>query len=240
MPTIDPTRLTPLDLAPMMRAWAAGLYPSEAAVGLLIAHGHWLRRGDFLTRLVDAVDDGWGPRGSVLPMAAVDWDAVPGFVEQAPASSSELAVLKFAASLAGHPVPGSLLEHTASLDDANGRHALDALAHRFGWHERGTVHLVTGQQADAPTRRVTPTLRPLPTFEQLRAEAYKLLGDAADWLRSDYQPGAGPCQDAAGAVRQACVAIGAAKAALNDAATAQTRTDARHRSQTLRSEARHR
>jgi hypothetical protein len=61
MSTIDATTLQPVDLAPMLRAWSSGLYPSEAAVGLLIAYGRWLRRRDFLARLVDTVDDGWGP-----------------------------------------------------------------------------------------------------------------------------------------------------------------------------------
>jgi hypothetical protein len=51
-----------------------------------------------------------------------------------------------AASIAGTPAPTSLLQLTTGLDDTNGRYVLDALAHRFGWHERGTVHSVTGQQ----------------------------------------------------------------------------------------------
>ena len=92
----------------MLRAWAAGLYPSEAAVELLIAHGGWLRRRDFLASLVDAVDDGWGPRGQVVPMASIDWERVEGFLAQAHASSSEAALLRLAASLAGAegaPVP---------------------------------------------------------------------------------------------------------------------------------------
>src|SRR4051812_37696114 len=101
MSAIDPTTLTPTQLAPMLRAWAAGLYPSEAGVELLIAHGHWLRRRDFLTSLVDALDDGWGRHGEVVPMASIDWERVETFVAQAGASSSEAAILRFAASLAG-------------------------------------------------------------------------------------------------------------------------------------------
>lgn len=148
MTTIDPTRLTPGELAPMLRAWTDGLPPSEAAVGLLVAHGFWLRRPDFLTRLVDAVDDGWGPGGTIVPMAAVDWAGVPAFTAQAAASASELKVLTLAASLAGTVVPDSLLRLTSGLDDSNKRHLLDALAHRFGWHERGVVHAVTGSQVE--------------------------------------------------------------------------------------------
>jgi hypothetical protein len=96
MATIDPTRLAPGELAPMLRVWAG----------------------------------------------------VPAFAAKAPASSSELTILKLAASLAGAAVPESLLDLTTSLDDTNGRHVLDALAHRFGWHEYGTVHTVTGHQAE--------------------------------------------------------------------------------------------
>ncbi len=59
---------------------------------------------------------------------------------------------------------------------------------------------------------------PATTFETMRREAYKLLGDAQDWLRSDWQPGAGPTQAQAAALRRAREAIAAAKAALNDAA----------------------
>jgi hypothetical protein len=122
----------------MLRAWSGGLYPSEAAVGLLIAHGYWLRRHDFLTLLVDAV----------VPMAAVNWAGVQAFAERSPASSSELAVLRIATTLAGIAVPDSLMALTTSLDETNGRHVLDALAHRFGWHERDVVHTVTGRQAE--------------------------------------------------------------------------------------------
>jgi len=229
VPTIDATTLQPINLAPMLRAWSSGLYPSEAAVGLLIAHGRWLQRRDFLTRLVDAVDDGWGPRGTVIPMAAIDWEAVPDFAARVTASSSELRVLRLAASLAGTDVRASVMDLTASLDDANSRHVLDAVAHRFGWHERGTTHLVNGRQADDPPFRATPCSEPLPGFDDLRGYAYRSLGDAADWLRSDYQPGSGPCGAAADAVRRAVVAIRAAKEALNDAADAQTRSYARHR-----------
>jgi hypothetical protein len=124
-----------------------------------------------------------------------------------------------------------VLELTAGLDEANGRHVLDAIAHRFGWHERGTSHLVNGRQVDEPPRRATTVKEPLPSFEDIRGHAYRALGDAADWLRSDYRPGTGPCSAAADAVRRAFLAIGAAKEALNDAANAQTRAGSRHRAE---------
>ncbi len=41
----------------------------------------------------------------------------------------------------------------------------------------------------------------LPTFEQMRHDAYRLLGDAEDELRSDWRPGIGPATSAAGHAR---------------------------------------
>jgi hypothetical protein len=162
-------------------------------------------------------------------MAAVDWPAVTAFTAGVPASSSELAILQLASSLAGGTAGTSLMEMTGGLDDTNGRHLLDALAHRFGWHERGTRHLVTGRQVDDPPLRAAGWTEPLPTFAELRGHAHRLLGDAADWLRCDYRPGTGPCGPATDAVRQAFAAIGTARNALDDAAAAQTRAHSRHR-----------
>ncbi len=141
----DPTTLPPARLAAMLRAWSAGLYPSEAATELLIAHGTWLHRPDFLLTLVDAVEDGWGRGGHIVPMASVDWDRVETFLAHTYGSTSELNVLRLAASLAGATTTGSLLDMTSGLDDTNTRYVLDALAHRFGWHEHGTTHTTTGQ-----------------------------------------------------------------------------------------------
>lgn len=58
----------------------------------------------------------------------------------------------------------------------------------------------------------------LPTFEEIRAEAYRLLGDAQDVLRSDWRAGAGPSDVQANSLRDARIAIADAKQALNDAA----------------------
>lgn len=58
----------------------------------------------------------------------------------------------------------------------------------------------------------------LPTFEDIRREAYRLLGDAQDVLRSDWAPGTGPTTAQAFAVHDARLAIADAKRALNDAA----------------------
>jgi len=53
--TIDAETLTAQALAPMLRAWAAGLLAGEAAVELLIRHDVWLHRTDFRAALFDAV-----------------------------------------------------------------------------------------------------------------------------------------------------------------------------------------
>lgn len=58
----------------------------------------------------------------------------------------------------------------------------------------------------------------LPAFEDTRLEAYKLLGDAEDWLRSDWRPGDGPSPQQAAALREARAAIRKAKEALDNAA----------------------
>ncbi|MBN1173777.1 MAG: hypothetical protein JXA67_16515 [Micromonosporaceae bacterium] len=55
------------------------------------------------------------------------------------------------------------------------------------------------------------------SFEELRTAAYALLGDASDWLRSDWQGRLTP-QQAEGR-RQALRHIALAKEALNQAAT---------------------
>ena len=59
----------------------------------------------------------------------------------------------------------------------------------------------------------------LPTFEHIRSRAYALLGDAADWLRSDWSPVGTALTDAqADGRRDALRLIGQTKEALNRAA----------------------
>jgi hypothetical protein len=202
----------------MLAAWAAGDYACEAAVGLLThgARGHWLRRRDFLTSCVEAVDDGW-TRDGLVPMAVIDWDAVRAFLDAGVgASSGELSVLRVAASLGGVDV-GSLREATSSLDESNLAHVLNALAHMAGWHEYGTVRTITGRQHALGLVEDPQTL---PSFEDIRVQAYAVLGDAEDWMRSDWRPGTGPSAAANRARIQAVKAIAAAKCALNAAARA--------------------
>lgn len=58
----------------------------------------------------------------------------------------------------------------------------------------------------------------LPSFEEIRSNAYAQLGDVEDELRSDWREGAGPTRDQAAAMREARQAISQAKAALDRAA----------------------
>lgn len=55
----------------------------------------------------------------------------------------------------------------------------------------------------------------LPAFEDGRREAYKLLGDAEDWLRSDWRPGSGQDAGQAAGLWEAKAAIRTAKESLN-------------------------
>jgi len=57
----------------------------------------------------------------------------------------------------------------------------------------------------------------LPTFEEMRARAFALPGDAEDELRSDWQPGTGPTAEQGRAATEAKQAIAQAKAALDRA-----------------------
>lgn len=60
--------------------------------------------------------------------------------------------------------------------------------------------------------------RSLPTFEEVRRNAYAMLGDVEDELRSDWRQGCGPTDKQAMAVREARRHVAAAKAELNVAA----------------------
>lgn len=108
------------ELADALRAGAKGLYPAEAAVGLLIEHGSWLRRDDFAEH-IDTSEDG--------SMAWVDWQAV--LDANLPASGGERRMLYLAAGLAGRPWPDgeALGDQLGNLDDENLRRVLGAVLH---------------------------------------------------------------------------------------------------------------
>ena len=58
-------------LSSALRAAAEGIHPDEAVAGLIISHGTFLHREDFLRHVETAacISDG-------IPMAWIDWDAV--------------------------------------------------------------------------------------------------------------------------------------------------------------------
>uniref|UniRef100_UPI003F497D00 hypothetical protein n=1 Tax=Promicromonospora sp. CA-289581 TaxID=3240013 RepID=UPI003F497D00 len=58
----------------------------------------------------------------------------------------------------------------------------------------------------------------LPTFHQIRDNAYAALGDVQDELRSDWRPGTGPTPQQREALDRARTLIAQAKDALNEAA----------------------
>jgi hypothetical protein len=94
-------------------------------------------------------------------MAGVDWETVaaatrPGDPGSLGGSSSEVRVLMLAASLAGVTVADSLGNMLSSLDEANTRLVLDAVAHRTGWHEHGLSAHVTGHVAPGATDAADP------------------------------------------------------------------------------------
>ena len=151
MTDLDPTTLDHDDLAAMLRCWAQGSYPAEAAVELLIAHGIWLRRRAFLTACVTAVDDGWLGEQQV-PMAFVDFDAAHDFATHAAAGSgSELGVLRIAIALAHDHGSVTLSDALSSLDRTSTTHVLNAIARRCGWYDHSCTVLVTGHPAAGAT-----------------------------------------------------------------------------------------
>jgi hypothetical protein len=108
----------PTGLAAALRACAAGLYPLEAGVGLLIAHG------TFLHRIIHH-----GTAGT----AAVDWDAAISALDSGrlPASGGEQRIVRIADSLtAGHPV--SLRDAVPGLDQHGLHLAVTAIRRAAG------------------------------------------------------------------------------------------------------------
>jgi hypothetical protein len=120
--------LSPVQLADALHEGAAGYYPAEAAVALLVEHGSWLHRDDFRT-FIDYSDD--EPRSiGRAPMAWVQWgDAVAAGL---PASSSEQAILQIAASLAGRSIPVALSHVLGGLDGLTIAAVVTAVIHANG------------------------------------------------------------------------------------------------------------
>ncbi|MBG0819318.1 hypothetical protein HS048_00875 [Planomonospora sp. ID91781] len=111
------------------RTWARGSYAVEAAVELLVRHGTWLHRSDFLRMAVEYVPAVY----SRAPYTVISWDTLHSalFNGLLPCSNSEAAILRIALSLAeGHPV--DLGPAVARLDRANLAYVLAAIRHANG------------------------------------------------------------------------------------------------------------
>ncbi|MGH9222853.1 MAG: hypothetical protein ACRD2W_03415, partial [Acidimicrobiales bacterium] len=117
------------DLTTALCAHASGVYCAEAAVGLLIGHGRWLGRSNFVDQFVTMVDE----TDATSPMAAVDWPAAVAGLEEGrlPCSSSEGQVLRLAASIADGP-PVDLGAALCGLDTANLALVGEAVLHAGG------------------------------------------------------------------------------------------------------------
>jgi len=117
----------PSDLAAALRACAAGTYPLEASVALLIGNGTFLHRDDFTTRFIEhGASDG-------NPIAAVDWDAAMTALNagELPCSGGERRILLLSASLAaGTPV--NLRDTVTGIDNRNIGLLLAAIRHASG------------------------------------------------------------------------------------------------------------
>jgi hypothetical protein len=116
----------------MLRTGARGMHADEAAVELLLRHGHWTGHGEFVRRFaqVDACPDLAG-----VPVACIDWQAAAAGLGTGglACSASEADVLRLAASLGGG-VPVSLRAVLGGLDHVN-----IALVARAVLHANGTM-----------------------------------------------------------------------------------------------------
>jgi hypothetical protein len=122
--------MTADDLTAALRACAAGIYPLEAGVALLISNGAFVHRDDFTRRFITtgtSISDG------ATLMAAVDWDTAITALQagELPCSGGERCVLQLSASLAGG-VPVDLRDAVTSLDDDNVARLVTAILHGSG------------------------------------------------------------------------------------------------------------
>jgi hypothetical protein len=122
--------MTTDDLTAALRACAAGLYPLEAGVALLISNGTFLHREDFTSRFITA---GTSISDGTTLMAAIDWDATIAALHagELPCSGGERRVLELSSSLAGG-IPVDLRDAITGLDDGNISRLVTAILHASG------------------------------------------------------------------------------------------------------------
>lgn len=114
-------------LTAALRACAAGLYPLEAGVALLIANGMFLHRDDFTSRFIDH------DTSNGTPMAAIDWDGAIDALQagELPCSAGERRILMLSASLASG-ILVDLGDAASGLDDENTGRLVTAVWHASG------------------------------------------------------------------------------------------------------------
>ncbi len=119
--------MTTDELTTALHACAAGLYPLEAGVALLIASGAFLHRPDFAGRFIEH------GTSSGTAMAAIDWDAAVTALNagELPCSGGERRVLLLSASLAAG-IPADLRDAATGLDDRNVQRLITAIRHASG------------------------------------------------------------------------------------------------------------
>jgi hypothetical protein len=119
--------MTTTTLATALINCAAGLYPLEAGVALLVNEGSFLHRDDFTTRFIEhGTSNG-------APMEAIDWDAAITALNagELPCSAGERRILAAAASIAaGTPV--DLRDTATGLDARNIHRLITAISHASG------------------------------------------------------------------------------------------------------------
>jgi hypothetical protein len=125
--------MTTDELTAALHACAAGLYPLEAGVALLIAEGTFLRRDDFTSRFIEhGTSNG-------TAMAAIGWDTVITALRagELPCSGGERHILLLSASLAAG-IPVDLRDAATSLDDRNIQRLITAIRRASGKRPEGS------------------------------------------------------------------------------------------------------
>ena len=107
-----------------LRSHTHGSTGAETAVELLVHHGSWLHRCDFLDRLVEY---GNSVGGTAVTDARVVWDRVPAFLVVAGCSADERSILLLAAELAGTDTGVALWDLLGDLDTTSAEIVADAL-----------------------------------------------------------------------------------------------------------------
>ena len=123
-----------------LRACAAGLYPAEAGVGLLIGHDTWLHRRDFTGPFVHT---GVSLADGITAMAEIDWAAAITALDAGdlPCSGGEQRMLRLAASIAGG-TPVSLRDTLTGIDHRNIQLVITAVLHASGQRPPGRISLI--------------------------------------------------------------------------------------------------